>query len=110
MQSILRRCTKRDREREHFWILCLDAAQTVMHLELLGLGTQRSVLIDPREIYHLALLKNACSIAAIHNHPSGRLKPSNADKEITKKMMAASDFLNVRLLDHLIISEKGYFS
>lgn len=76
MQPILRRCTQRDRNREHFWVLCLDLSQNVSHLELLGLGTQRSVLIDPKEVHHLALLKNACSIVAIHNHPCGRLKPS----------------------------------
>jgi len=58
----------------------------------------------------LALLKNACSIVAIHNHPSGRLNPSQQDKNTTAKLMAASEFLNIKLLDHLIISEDNYFS
>ncbi len=110
MQPILQRCTKRDRNREHFWILCLDSGQNVSHLELLGLGTQRSVQIDPKEVYHLTLLKDACSIVAIHNHPSGRLKPSHTDKGATKKLLAVSQFINIKLLDHLIISEDNYFS
>jgi DNA repair protein RadC len=110
MQPILRRCSKRDRAREHFWILCLNAAQTVTHLELVGLGTQRSVQIDPKEVYHLALLKDACSIVAVHNHPSGRLKPSYADKVITKSLLAIGQFHNIKLLDHLIICEENYFS
>ncbi|MET0462875.1 MAG: JAB domain-containing protein [Chitinophagaceae bacterium] len=110
MQPILRRCSKRDRAREHFWILCLGPGQTVCHLELLALGTQNKVLIDPREVYSLALQQNASSIVAIHNHPSGRLKPSPADKLITQQLMKGSDFLNLRLLDHLIISVEGYFS
>jgi DNA repair protein RadC len=110
LQPILRRCSKRDRAREHFWILCLGPGQTVCHLELLALGTQNKVLIDPREVYSLALQQNACSIVAIHNHPSGRLKPSPADKSITQQLMKGSEFVNLRLLDHLIISEEGYFS
>ncbi|TXJ28703.1 MAG: DNA repair protein [Chitinophagaceae bacterium] len=110
MQPVLRRSSKLDRDREHLWILCLDASQTVQHLELLGLGTQRAVLIDPKEIYNLALLKRATSIVAIHNHPSGKLRPSQADKTATEKMIAASQFLNIKLLDHLIISDDNYFS
>lgn len=110
IQPILRRSSKLDRDREHLWILCLDASQTVQHLELLGLGTQRTVLIDPKEVYNLALLKRASSIVVIHNHPSGRLKPSHADKVATEKLIAASQSLNIKLLDHLIISDDNYFS
>jgi len=62
------------------------------------------------EVYHRALLRRAASIVVIHNHPSGGLKPSHADKTATEKLMEASRFLNIRLLDHLIISEDEYFS
>lgn len=110
LQPILRRSSKLDRDREHLWLLCLDHSQTVRHLELLGLGTQRSVLIDPMEVYNLALLKRATSIAVVHNHPTGKLQPSRADKLVTEKLMEASRFLNIQLLDHLIISEKGFYS
>jgi hypothetical protein len=78
--------------------------------ELLALGTQNKVLINPREVYSLALQQNASGIIPIHNHPSGRLKPSPADKSITQQLMKGSEFVNLRLLDHLIISEEGYFS
>ncbi|MCG2615230.1 hypothetical protein LZZ85_13095 [Terrimonas sp. NA20] len=67
-------------------------------LELLALGTQNKVLIDPREVYSLALQQNACSIVAIHNHPSGRLKPSPADKSITQQLMKGSEFVNLGML------------
>jgi DNA repair protein RadC len=110
IQPVLRRCSKIDREREHLWLLCLDALQTVCHLELVGLGTRRTVLIDPVEIFHLAILKEATSIVLIHNHPTGNLKPSRADKTATEKLVEASRFLNIPLLDHLIISEKEFFS
>ena len=110
LQPIFRRYSKLDRDREHLWVLCLDARQTVFHLELLGLGTKRSVLIDPLEVYNLALLKRASSIVVAHNHPSGWLHPSRADKEATVKLVEASRFLGIRLLDHLVISEKGFYS
>jgi DNA repair protein RadC len=99
-------------------MMTLDCSQTVRNpgsapgtgLELLGLGTQRTVLIDPMEVYHRALLRRAASIVVIHNHPSGSLKPSRADKTATEKLVEASRFLNIKLLDHLIISEDEYFS
>ncbi|MET0466296.1 MAG: JAB domain-containing protein [Chitinophagaceae bacterium] len=78
--------------------------------ELLALGKQNKVLIDPREVHSLALQQNAFSLVAIHNHPGGRLKPSPAEKSITQQVMHGSDFVTLRLLDHLIISEEGYFS
>lgn len=62
------------------------------------------------EVYNLALLKRAASIAVVHNHPTGKLQPSRADKLATEKLMEASWFLNIHLLDHLIISEKGFYS
>ncbi|RYG50791.1 MAG: hypothetical protein EOO01_09885 [Chitinophagaceae bacterium] len=66
--------------------------------------------MDPLEVYNLALLKRASSIVVAHNHPSGLLRPSRADKEGTAKLVEASRFLGIRLLDHLIISEKGFYS
>jgi len=110
LQPIFRRYSKLDRDREHLWMMTLDGSQTVRKLELLGLGTQRTVLIDPMEVYHRALLRRAASIVVIHNHPSGSLKPSRADKTATEKLVEASRFLNIKLLDHLIISEDEYFS
>jgi DNA repair protein RadC len=110
LQPIFRRIPKRDRNCEHFWLMTLDTSQTIRTLELLGLGTQRNILIDPMEVYHRALHWQASSIVAIHNHPSGNLTPSRADKTVTEKLVEAGRFLNIRFLDHLIISEDKYFS
>ncbi len=110
LQPILRRASKMDRGREHLWVLCLDQVHVIRHLELVGLGTLRSVLIDPAEVYSLALHKRAAAIAVVHNHPSGRVTPSCADRAVTEKLQHASHFLNIPLLDHLIISEKEFYS
>lgn len=110
LQPIFRRCSKLDRDREHLWMMTLDSSRTLRKLELLGVGTQRTVLIDPMEVYHRALLRRAAAIVVIHNHPAGNLSPSRADKTATAKLLEASRLLNIELLDHLIISEEGYFS
>lgn len=110
LQPILCRASKLNRDREHLWVLCLDQSHTVRHLELVGLGTQRPELIDPVEVYSLALLKRAAAIALIHNHPSVRLIPSRADRLATERLKEASQFLNIPLLDHLIISESAFYS
>lgn len=110
LQPIFRRSSKLDRDREHLWLMSLDGSQTVRHLELLGLVTQQNVLIDPKEVFHRALHRRAASIVIAHNHPSGSLQPSRSDKTATGKLVEAGRFLNIKLLDHLIISENKYFS
>jgi|SRR6218665_731524 len=110
LQPAFLRQPELDRDREHLWLMCLDHSQTVRTLELLGLGTQNNVLIDPMEVYHRALLRRAAFIVVAHNHPSGSLKPSRSDITATEKLVDASHFLNVKLLDHLIISETEFYS
>src|SRR6218665_428184 len=86
LQPAFLRQPELDHDREHLWLMCLDHSQTPgsqsgtgCTLELLGLGTQNNVLIDPMEVYHRALLRRAASIIVAHNHPSGSLKPSRSD-------------------------------
>lgn len=110
LQPILLRISKLNRDREHCWLMHLDASQRVRCVELLAVGTQRTVLIDPMDVFHRAIVRRASSVVVIHNHPSGNLKPSGADKMMTEKLMQTSRFANVRMLDHLIISEEGYYS
>ena len=110
LQPAFLRQSKLNRDREHLWLMCLDHSQTVRTLELLGLGTQQTVLIDAMEVFHRALLRRAASIVVAHNHPAGSLKPSRSDITATEKLVDASHFLNIKLLDHLIISEKEFYS
>ncbi|MGN6291207.1 MAG: JAB domain-containing protein [Chitinophagaceae bacterium] len=98
LQPTYLRQSKLNRDREHLWLMCLDHSQTVRTLELLGLGTQNNVRIDPMEVYHRALLRRAASIVVAHNHPSGSLKPSRSDITATEKLVDVSHFLNIKLL------------
>jgi DNA repair protein RadC len=110
MQRILQRSQKIDRKKEHFWVVGLDITQEILFIELISLGTARQTAVDPMEVFSFALNKKAYHIVMAHNHPSGNLTPSDADKEMTGKMIWAGKFLNVPVWDHLIITELSYYS
>jgi len=95
---------------EIFAVILLNRANKIIHFEVISKGGITGTIADPRIIFKYALEKMATSIILSHNHPSGNLKPSKADEEITKKIKQAASFLDITILDHIIISEEGYFS
>jgi DNA repair protein RadC len=95
---------------EQFKVLLLNRANKVIGLVNVSAGGVTGTVADPRIIYVAALKANACGIIISHNHPSGQLKPSRADEELTQKIKNAGSFLDIKLMDHLIISEESYFS
>lgn len=95
---------------EEFWVLYLNNANKVIHKAQLSKGGITGTIVDVRLIFKLALEHNATSIILSHNHPSGKLVASDADKEITKKLTFAGEQLDIKVLDHIIITEKGYLS
>lgn len=110
MQKILKRSSKIDQKKEHFWVVGLDVTQEILFIELIGLGTSDSVHADPKDIFSLALNKHARHIVLVHNHPSGNLRPSDADEALTNKMIFVGKFVNIPVWDHLIITDKSYYS
>jgi len=97
-------------EHEEFWIIYLNNANTVLHKEQLSKGGITGTLVDVRLVLKKALELGAVGLILAHNHPSGTLKPSEADKRITEKLKAAAHALDIKILDHLIITEHAYFS
>jgi len=95
---------------EEFWVLYLNNANKVIHKAQLSKGGITGTVVDVRLIFKLALEHNATSIILSHNHPSGKLVASEADKEITKKLTFAGEQLDIKVPDHIIITEKGYLS
>ena len=95
---------------EEFWIVYLNNANHVIQSEQLSKGGITGTLVDVRLVMKKALDLSAVSIILAHNHPSGITKPSQADKEITQKMIAASQTLDIKVLDHLIITRESFFS
>ncbi|MBL7914757.1 MAG: JAB domain-containing protein [Bacteroidia bacterium] len=96
--------------REEFNILLLNRANHVLGWFNVSIGGKSGTLIDPKLIFSVALKCNACGIILCHNHPSGNLNPSSPDLELTKKIKAGGDLLEIRILDHLIISTECYHS
>jgi DNA repair protein RadC len=77
---------------------------------LVSKGGQAGTIADPKIIFNIALENHAASIILTHNHPSGNLKPSHADLELTRKLRSAGQFLDIPVLDHLIITDQGFLS
>lgn len=95
---------------EEFWVLYLNNSNKVIYKSQLSKGGITGTVVDVRLIFKTALEHNATSVILCHNHPSGKLQASDADKEITKKLKLAGEQLDVKVLDHIIITENGYFS
>ncbi len=76
----------------------------------ISIGGLAGTVTDPKKIFQTALKANAASVILCHNHPSGNLKPSKSDIEITKKCVEAGNFLDLKVLDHVIVTRDGYFS
>jgi DNA repair protein RadC len=95
---------------EEFWVLYLNNSNKVIHKSQLSKGGITGTVVDVRLIFKTALEHNATSVILSHNHPSGKLQASDADTAITKKLKLAGEQLDVKVLDHIIITENGYLS
>ncbi len=110
MQKILLRESKIDQNREHFWVIGLENNNRILFIELISLGTINATLVEPMEVFSLALQKRAVKIMLCHNHPSGELTPSDNDKNLTDRLIQVGIIVNTQVIDHLIISDKSYLS
>jgi DNA repair protein RadC len=99
-----------DRAFEIFVVILLDRANRMMHMQELSRGGTNKTIVDVPMIFKLAIEKNASSIICMHNHPSGSLKPSEPDIKITRSIKDAGELLSIKLLDHIIVTNAGYFS
>ena len=95
---------------EEFWILHLNRANQVIAKEKIGQGGVSGTVADVRIILKSAISKLSSGLILAHNHPSGNLQPSPADKQLTQKIKNACQLLDISLLDHLIITNNSYFS
>jgi len=94
---------------EEFWVLYLNNSNKVIYKSQISKGGITGTVVDKRLVFKIALEQHATSIILIHNHPSGKLEASEADKNITKKLKEAGLHIDILVLDHIIITEKSYF-
>ncbi len=95
---------------EEFWVLYLNNSNKIMHKNQLSSGGITGTLVDVRILFKKALELSSVAVILCHNHPSGSLKPSKSDLDLTKKIQEAGKSLDIKILDHLLITEKAYFS
>lgn len=99
-----------DLPHEEFWVLMLNRANRIISRERVSMGGVSGTVVDARIVFKRALDILACSVILCHNHPSGNLQPSQADIDLTKKLKMAGEVIDIAVLDHLIISEAGFYS
>lgn len=104
------RASMEDLQHEMFKVIFLNQNNSIITIKTLSEGGIAGTVVDPRLIFKEALNQTAVAIILAHNHPSGNLKPSQSDLNITQKMISAGKLLEIKVLDHLIISEQGYYS
>jgi DNA repair protein RadC len=99
-----------DLYHEEFWVLLLNQANEVIDRKKVSSGGMTATVVDSRQFFRMAIEGKAVAVIAVHNHPSGNLKPSQADIQLTQKLVLAGKTIEVPLLDHLIVSERGFYS
>ena len=105
LQAILK-----DYAYEVFAVMFLNQANKINHFEIVSRGGITGTVADPRVILKKALEEDATSIVLCHNHPSGSLRPSLADEELTNKIKQAASYFNIKVIDHIIVSDEGFYS
>ena len=98
------------KSQEHFLVITLDGASHIINTRTVFIGTLNQSLVHPREVFADAIADRAAGIIIAHNHPSGTLKPSRADVQITQRLKEVSKLVGIELLDHVILSKHGYYS
>jgi DNA repair protein RadC len=96
-------------DREIFLLVCLNTRNYINCIHVVSIGTVNASLVAPREVLKTAILSNASEIAILHNHPSGDVEPSEDDLLITRRLAECGKLLDIKLLDHVIISDDGKY-
>lgn len=100
----------RNKKREHFIALYLNARYQLIDTRVISIGTIDASIAHPREVYEPAIRLNAASLIVAHNHPSGETEPSNADILLTRRLQEAGNILDIKLRDHIILTDQNYIS
>ena len=100
----------RDKNYEEFWVLLLSNNHSIIKPYQVSDGGIAQTIVDPKRVFKAALEHNTSSLILCHNHPSGNLNPSQADIKLTQKLIQASQTLDIQILDHIIVSNTGYYS
>lgn len=110
-EAVIEECQEfLDSDTEVFAVLCLNSKNKMISSNIISCGSVDSTISPPREIFRTAIMKNACKIILVHNHPTGETTPSIEDISITKKLIECGKTLEINVLDHIIIGSQGGFT
>ncbi|MBI4654903.1 MAG: DNA repair protein RadC [Nitrospirae bacterium] len=111
-QSVVKaiRASIKDKAKEHFKLILLNTRNKIIGISTVSVGTLNASLVHPREVFKDAIMHGAYSVVLAHNHPSGDSEPSEDDLMITKRLVEAGKILDIKVIDHIIITKNGYFS
>jgi DNA repair protein RadC len=96
--------------KEFFCLITLDGASNIINSRIIHIGTLNQSLVHPREVFNPTLIDNSAGIIIAHNHPSGTLKPSHSDIQVTQRLEEVSKLVGIELLDHVIVTKLGFYS
>lgn len=99
-----------DRQQEYFLAVTLNGAHEAMKVRVVSIGLLNRTMVHPREVFAQAISDRAAAVLVAHNHPSGDVRPSPEDKDVTLRLRQAGEILGISLLDHLVFTESGYYS
>jgi len=99
-----------DRKQEHFICVSINGANEVMNVRVVTIGLVNKSQVHPREVFAEVIAERASALIVAHNHPNGDLRPSDEDRQITKRLQDAANILGLKMLDHIIFNAKGYYS
>ena len=97
-------------DREHFMAITLDGSSRVINTHIISIGTLNQSIVHPREVFYPAIKDKSAAIIIAHNHPSGQLSPSAADKQVTTRLKDAGKLIGIDVVDHIILTPDGYYS
>lgn len=97
-------------DREHFVVIMLDIRNYIIGINTVTIGNIQSCIVNPREVFKPALIAGASSVILVHNHPSGDVYPSPDDLHLTDKLKQAGDILQIKVIDHIIVTDSNYLS
>lgn len=109
--NILRTCWADDiHHKERVYLVLLNRGNKVLGVSCLSVGGITGCIIDTKVLLQTCLVSNACAFVVSHNHPSGNLSPSKGDIDVTMKIKTAASYLDIEILDHIILTDEGYYS
>ena len=97
-------------QQEHFFVLTLSGSHAVIAIRIVTKGLLNRTLVHPREVFKHCIADNATAVVVAHNHPSGNTEPSNEDNKLTERLKDAGELIGIKLLDHVVFSDKNYHS